>query len=929
MRGSAGRPRPSASRPLIPLCHLIFVRWRRRCGRAVVRRAVLACFFVAPLCLAQTPQQQALVAPAGGNLLVLEVRLDNYLVSEGLTAYQVGERVLLPLGELARLLTLAIRTEPEQGTASGFVLTEDRRFYLNIPKAVVTLGERVETLDPALVLVYPDDIYVASELLSRWLPLDLDVNFSSLILRVQAREPLPLQRRLQRERDASQARSPYMEVDPGYPRHSSPYSLWDPPFIDHTLAMELSKGRGSSSLSARHSTFITGDLLGFESAIFLGGTADEPIDNFRATLGRNDPEARLLGPLRARAFAFGNIAVPALANVARTSPTGNGVLVSNLPLTRPSTFRRHSFHGDLPPGWDVELYFNDALIAFQSSRPDGRYVFEDVPLVYGPNEFRLVFHGPQGQVRVERQSFLLQDTLTRPGEVRYQVAAHRSSRDETRSFAQFDVGLGNHLSATGGVSTLSVLGADRTYSNLGVRAQAGRFFLTGDVISSDGGLLAEMGLLTRVAGVSLALSHAEARNFTSELFLPVPDAIRGRDKARVDGVLRAHPAVPLSYSAELTHDRLQSGQRNVDASGRVSTFIRGTSITKHFRWQSRPDSESSEGALHVSSRYGQLGVRGQINYTLSPAKEVSAVALAANRTFARQYVVNANVLRAFPTAETRYGLSVTKTIGSYGYGIGATYSSLGEIIISGQLFIALARDPRRGDWIFDALPSAETGAVSARVFVDKNLNGAMDAGEEPVQGAAFMVNRGRHPARTDADGIAYIRRLPVKEASDIAVDPSTLEDPQWAAVPAGVRLVPRAGKAVPLDFPVILTGEIDGTVYLQDKARRRELGNVTIELVNDRGQVVGRTQSAPDGFYVLSAVKPGQYQVRVAPTELAERQLRESPSRSVVVNADGSFVSGVDFVLHASATEIPAGEQKSQNSSVRAPRQESAIKKEQ
>jgi hypothetical protein len=117
---------------------------------------------------------------------------------------------------------------------------------------------------------------------------------------------------------------------------------------------------------------------------------------------------------------------------------------------------------------------------------------------------------------------------------------------------------------------------------------------------------------------------------------------------------------------------------------------------------------------------------------------------------------------------------------------------------------------------------------------------------------------------------------------------------------------------VPLDFPVILTGEIDGTIYVQEKARRRELGNITVELVNDRGEVVGRTQSAPDGFYVLSAVRPGQYDVRLSAAELAERQLPGSASRPVVVNADGGFVSGVDFTLQASAAENGAGEQKRQ-----------------
>jgi hypothetical protein len=82
---------------------------------------------------------------------------------------------------------------------------------------------------------------------------------------------------------------------------------------------------------------MTGDLLGLQSAAYLSGTTARPSlqqgdSNFRMTLGRDDPDAGLLGPLHARWFAFGSVTVPSLANVARTSPLGNGFTLSNAPL---------------------------------------------------------------------------------------------------------------------------------------------------------------------------------------------------------------------------------------------------------------------------------------------------------------------------------------------------------------------------------------------------------------------------------------------------------------------------------------------------------------------------------------------------------------------------------------------------------------------
>jgi hypothetical protein len=213
-------------------------------------------FFLLPLpCIAQpSPSRDA-------NLLLLEVRLDQHVLSDGLTAYQRGQNILLPLGGLAQLLTLAIRTQPAQGTASGFVLHENRTFYLDLPQARAVLGDKTETVDPALFEVRPDDIYVASQLLAHWLPLDLEVDFSGLALKVRAREPLPLQLRLKREQQGARAGIRQYE-DPGYPRRDTPYRLLDTPFIDQTIGFDARRSGGKTQVDARYTAFLTGDFLG-------------------------------------------------------------------------------------------------------------------------------------------------------------------------------------------------------------------------------------------------------------------------------------------------------------------------------------------------------------------------------------------------------------------------------------------------------------------------------------------------------------------------------------------------------------------------------------------------------------------------------------------------------------------------------------------
>ncbi|UUZ68920.1 hypothetical protein LP416_03505 [Polaromonas sp. P2-4] len=775
------------------------------------------------------------------NLVLLEVRLDEQVLAEAITTYQYGRETFLPLGELARLLTLAIRTQPDQGTAEGFVLSEARSFSLNVAQARLTLADQTQGFDPALVRLQSDDIYVASTLLSRWLPLDFLVNLSSQTLQVQLRERLPLQTRLERERLGARAgaRTTGYE-DPGYPRQPLPYRLLGVPFIDQTFGFGVRTGDGSRQTSANYTAYLTGDLLGMESALFVSSTKQNPSPDVRFTLARHDPDAGLFGPLRARSVMFGSgVLVPSVANIASPSPAGNGygLTLSNRPINQPTSFDRHTLRGDLPPGWDVELYFNEGLVGFQTSRADGRYSFDDQPLAYGPNEFRLVFHGPLGQQRVERQSFLLEQSSTPPGEFYYNLAQHHDGAGQSRSVAQFEWGLNKYLTGTGGFVRLpappggptnfgtpagSSNSADgQLYSNLGLRAFWQSFIFSSDFVRSpNGGWLNESGLKTRIGGVALSYSRTQLHDFSSELYLPSADSLRSRDKLRLDGAIPAGWLPRLPVTLELQREQFESGRSSLGLTGRVAAYVNRTSISNQLSWQSSGGNTSASGVLQLSRRVGDIGLSGQLGYSLKPQAKLETIVLSGDKRLGEAYLLNLGVARSVGSKETLLTAGLNKSLGSYGLGLSTSYSSRGVFAVGLQLFIAMGWEPRQRQWRFDALPKADSGAASVRVFLDDNANGIMDAGEEPIENVALTVNGSRAPVRTNAAGMAWLDRLPTRQHVDVAVDTQTLEDPYWAPQRKGVRLVPRPGHVAEFDFPVILTSEIDGTVYLVEKNRQ-------------------------------------------------------------------------------------------------------------
>lgn len=847
------------------------------------------------LCLLVLMQAAALPAARGAEQpdLLLEVRLGKHLLSEAVGAYQHGGEVLLPLGEMARLLTIAIRCDAPAGRASGYILDEHKGFELDLARREVAWDGRRETLDPGRLKLQPDDIYVPLSLLVRWLPAGLEVDLANLTLQVTPRARLPVQARLERAAQQFPGAAGSSGSGRAYPLQATPYALAALPFIDQTIGFDLDHDKGRASTVSAYTAYLTADLAGTEAALYLntGKQVRGPVA--RLALARHDPDGGLLGPLHARTLDIGHVAAPGVAGVAFSSTGGNGLAISNRPLGQPSRFDRHNLQGDLAPGWEVELYFNEALSGYQQARADGKYSFNDQPLVYGMNDFRLVFHGPLGQLRVERHSFLLEQSLLAPGEIQYILALQRDGKERRRSLAQFDVGLGPQLSAGGGLTALVLEGQERQYANLGLHAYwQGMIVDAGAVRMQGGGTLGQFGIKSRLGPLAVSAAHTQLDKFSSEQFRPSADPIAARDEVRLDAMLAQ---LPLALQAR--RDRLASGQSNTEVAARLSAYRYGTSISNTLRWKWLGANRQAEGVLQASRRMAGIGFSAQVHYDIAPRQSISALSLSADRFFDGGYQLNAGLTRSFLDPQLRMAVALNKSLGSFGMGIHANVTNRGSYGAGIVLFVALGREPRGGRWISDAAPMAGSGAVSARVFLDKNLNGVMDADDEAIPNAGFTINGSNHPARTDGAGLAWLGKLAPDQYVDIGFDSATVEDPQWQPRRKGVRLLPRPGKVNALEFAVIVTGEIDGTAYLSDAGVRRGAGDIELELVDEQGAVAASATSGADGYYIVTAVAPGRYQLRVAPAQLARLKLRADTAHAITIGRDGNVVSGKDFVL--------------------------------
>jgi hypothetical protein len=833
-------------------------------------------------------------------LLLLALKLDPFDLDLTLPSYPGPDGgTLVPLGALAQALDIAIHVDPEAGVAQGFVIQERRRFRLSSTSDSAWVAGAPRPFPSDQVEWQADDAYVDTRLLADWLPLDLTVDRHGSALTVRPREPLPIQQRLERERTSARVPVPDSAGVEGE-RLQAPYRPWGWPASDHTLQLDQRHSAPGSTAGFQYTTQATADLFYLEAHGFATGDDRDALRDGRLSLGRRDPDPVLLGPLGAREVMIGDVLDPGLEMVSVAS-AGRGALLSSFPLFEETEYDRRTFQGELPPGWDVELYRNDALIGYRQAGSGPRYEFIEVPLLYGLNQFRLQFYGPQGQTRTEIQTVHLGQSLTPPGRAYYRVTAQRHDDHELDGRAELTAGLWRQVSMTARLASIQRPDSDRTYEGLGVRVAWDRVFVKTDaVLGPRRGHAIQAALATRLGPVGVWGQHARLTDFQSNVFLPTFGPIVSRSGVRLDLDLRPARGPRLPTTVEWRHDDLLQGSVH-DLVHQVSVAGRGVSLSNRFQWRFvRLDGVSPpverRGALLVHRNLRRLSLRGAVEYDFDRGGELRDIGLTAeSQRFGP--LIAAEIRRTVHTRETSARLSLTREYGSLGVALRSDVSSATGGGVSALLSISLDRDPITRHWHADARPRSESGTVAAQVFLDADGDGARGPGDEPLEGVRLRATPGGSEARTDADGVAVLRGFPSAYRSEIALVTSSLEDPLRIPRRRDVAILPRSGSMLLVDFPVVACGEIAGTVRVRRAGATHALAGARLELVAVAdGRVVKRARSAFDGYYDIAAVPPGRYRLYAMPPGTLARDATPT-SIPIEIDAGGPILEGLDLTL--------------------------------
>lgn len=855
--------------------------------------------------------------PNPDNLILLEIYLDRYNLNEVIPVYNQDQRYYIPLGAMSQIVGLSIQSNTETGTAEGYILEKNRRFWLDAKSKKVTISGQETTYEESEVVVYPDDIYVTAELLSKWFPYELDIDTQLSILIVKTQEKFPFQQKMERQQKMDRYKNRYIAPDLNYPEQKIPYQQYSIPFIDQSLSLSLiDTPSGGTSTTFSYTNYMTADLMNHQADMYLAIGNTTGVNDLRLTFNRKSPDADLMGGMKATAYSFGHVAFYGFEHTSLSRNSVIGGSFSTYPLNQQLEYDSHSFRGRLLPGWEVELYHNGNLVGYitdssiRPASPDepgynqyfdgGEYVFESVPLIFGSNYFKLVFYGPHGEIIEEKQNFLLSSDMIRKGEQFYRVTTGVDENSGAPIMqAQYDVGIRKNVTINTRLETLPYNNIQHTYYSVGAASFFKSMYLKGAVTGDTvGGSVMDVHMQSRIMFMNIGLHYASVNGLESEHYTTPTDSVV---ELRLDTAIpksKSLPRIPLVF--ELNQQQYSSGDIKQDVIGKMSVNQRGMSIINELTYSQIPLQPDTFTGIFQISRYKKgHGLRGEIYYQVDPNPAMTSLVLNYYGHYVGEYRTSFSISN--PSAGSmQYVVAANKSRGKYSFTGQFSYKTTGEIALTGTMSLNMAQDPRTGEWVQKSTPLANKGAVSILVYYDANQNGKRDAGEEGIANAGFLLDGARRAYRTNQSGIAFITGLPVYRPMSIAIDLNTLEDPLWLPSIDGISIMLRPGATGQIEIPINTTGELDGIVYLKRNGKNIPLSGVEVQLVDKDGKVVQSVKTAYDGYYVISRVPVGQYRVRIAPEQLQNNQLRALPDKRVDMSIDNLFVNGIDFVIRRS-----------------------------
>ncbi len=831
---------------------------------------------------------------------LLDVNIRQLRLGDGVRAYNTPEGTCVVLGDFLTTLDVPVKIDLAAKRASGWAFKEKNRISIDYGAMTAAYGTNSEQIGPGTIRETPEGWCVQTSALGRWFGIGVKPLTSGAVLVLESEAKLPVELALERQKRSEHIRNASYDLK-ALPQVRLPYRMWRSPALDFVVSAGVTY-RASDGLRVdrQSSVFAAGEIAKLSYDAQLTTDQKGMPRALRLSAYRSDPDGGLLGPLKATHFGFGD--VEGFDTRLTGSPaSGRGAVVTNRPLSTQTAFDRTRFEGDLPAGWEAEIYRNGELLGFAKANSSNRYIFDDVQLLYGDNEIRIVLYGPQGQVRERQEVFNVGQDNVPKGKTWYWAGVSQPSRDLLTIHKPPDfAGLPKAQ------ATLSVEHGIDDRTSVGVLARMMLIddervtFVEGSVRRSIGSALVEISGARETSGGTAARAQLLAKfgrvNVNVEALLANDFHLRGgvaqsvRDvRAMLDAPIRVgRTVVPAHAEVHLTDNR--NGSKQLDAAARLSANIDRFNLAGEIRYRKQYLNSGSQarGELNVgfigTGHVGDVRLRGSASFDVSPRARFRDAELSAYWSATENADWEGAIAYDRLGHRGRVRISHIRRMSSMGIALTGEAATDGSLAVGLNLNFSL--DPNHG-LSLSRRPLAEAGAIHASVYRDLNDNGVHDPSEPFEKGALITTGTVQAERGTDAKGSVVVGGLTVFAPIAVGIDASSLEDPMLVPKKALQVVVPRPGVPAEVEIGLVGGGDIEGAIV---KSGGIGFEGLDVELVDTAGKVVATARTDFDGFFLFERVTYGSYAIRISKDSAAAVKIIADLGLHATVTAEKTVV---------------------------------------
>ncbi|HET7816158.1 MAG TPA: carboxypeptidase-like regulatory domain-containing protein [Sphingomicrobium sp.] len=829
---------------------------------------------------------------------LLDVNLRRLKLGEGVRAYTTPEGACIVLGDFLAALDVPMKIDLGAKKASGWAFREQHRIMVDAAAGTVAYGAASEPLTPGTVRETPEGWCVDSAALERWFGIGVKPLMSASALMIESEAKLPVELAIERQKRAANLKPAKFDLKT-LPQVRLPYRMWRAPALDFVISAGVTySARSGARVDRRAAVYAAGEIAHLSYDAQLSTDEKGMPRGLRLRAYRSDPEGGLLGPLGATHFGFGDV-LGLDSRLGGAASSGRGALITNRPVVNPAAFDRTRFEGDLPAGWEAELYRNGELVAFARPSAGQRYAFEDVQLMYGENRISILLYGPQGQIRTRDELINVGQDNVPAGTTWYWAGFNQPGRDivslrtspealkqpKLQAAASLEHGLDERTSV-GALARMMLIEDERvTFVEGSARRSVGRALVeVAAARDSGGGTAARAQLLGRFGAVNVSGEALVAQRF--HLQGSGPRTLRDV-KLSLDAPLHfGRTMVPAHANLRLTENG--DGTTQIEAAGRLSATVDRFNLATDLRYrrqflpQGRGPPGQFEAALIGSGRVGNVRLRGQADAEVAPHARLRSAELSAYWSASDEADWEGALGYDSAGRRGRARVSHIRRFDSMAVALVGEAATDGSLALGINLNFSL--DPSHG-FEFSRQPLAGAGAVRARVYRDINDNGRRDS-SEPFEGGAMITAGTRTVERpTDSHGSVLIGGLTTFTPVTVGVDTTSLADPGLVPKQALQVVVPRPGVPAEVEIGLVGGGAIEGALV-----KNGGLGfeGITLELVDSSGKAVATSTSDFDGFFLFERVPYGRYRLRVAAESAAAARIATDLGAEAAVSEEKS-----------------------------------------